>query len=260
MSVNTNPLVDRLPSLEELSKRYNFENVPEDCWTFLHLLRSFCEQCTTPPRVIDIGCGAGISRRGNQSQWEIKSLTSEYWGLEPDPNVEPEEGLFDYFQHALMETADLPENYFHLAYSYAVMEHVADPASFLQAVYRCLRPGGVYLFMTPNARHYFGIISRVVKRIGLDRLVLRIVTGQKQLHGCYPLEYRFNTRAAIERTAESNGFCSPTIAFLESVGPIGYMRGPLRPMFHLLAWKRRVWRNPESLSTIMCQLRRPVED
>ena len=58
-----------------------------------------------------------------------------------------------------METADLPENYFDLAYSYMVMEHVADPVGFLKALVKCLQPGGVYVFLTPNKRHYFTITA-----------------------------------------------------------------------------------------------------
>lgn len=260
MTVDSTSSHDEMLSFDELSQRYNFEQTPVDSVVFRKFLVDLCQQNSTPPRVIDIGCGAGLTRQSNQGQWSIKELAGEYWGLEPDSSVVPQPGLFDHFQHSFMENADLPEAYFDVAYSYAVMEHVANPLAFLQAVRRCLRPGGSYLFMTPNARHYFGIIAKSCERMGLDRLVLRLVTNKTDLSRNYPLEYRINTRRAIAEAAEASGFLPPKIVYLEAVGPRGYMRGPLRPLFHLLAWKRRIIKNPEILSTIICRLTRPMED
>src|SRR5690606_29078027 len=94
-------------------------------------------------------CGKGIGR-SVQLQREIQVKTGEFWGLEPDESVKAPEGLYFNYQHALMETAVLPESYFDIAYSSMVMEHVENPAPFLTAVARCLKPGGVYLFLTPN--------------------------------------------------------------------------------------------------------------
>ena len=90
--------------------------------------------------MLDIGCGSGIARN-TEHQWTIRKVAMELWGIEPDMEIVATDELFHHFQHALMETADLPADYFDIAYSTMVMEHVADPAGFLQAVQALQRKG-----------------------------------------------------------------------------------------------------------------------
>ena len=95
---------DRLP-FDELAKRYNFRQTTDWKATFARLLLEECERAPRPVRALDIGCGHGIGRK---PQWtaEIRGAVDELWGIEPDENQKPREGLFDHFQHALMETAE----------------------------------------------------------------------------------------------------------------------------------------------------------
>ena len=51
---------------------------------------------------------------------------------------------------ARIEDADLPRAHFDLVYSLHVVEHVADPTSFMGAIRAALRPGGYCLIDTPN--------------------------------------------------------------------------------------------------------------
>ena len=93
------------------------------------------------------------------------------WGLEPDPEVHPDDNLFDRYECSTMEDAELPPNSVSVCYSAMVMEHVVDPDEFLAAVFRCLKPGGTYLFITPNGRHYFTRIASFLRRLRADEQV-----------------------------------------------------------------------------------------
>jgi SAM-dependent methyltransferase len=138
------------------------------------------------------------------------------------------------------------------------MEHVADPWAFMRAVFRCLKPGGVYLFLTPNGRHYFTRTAKTLKALRLDETVLRLVRPKceiEQYH--YPVYYRFNTRSRIDRCAADLGFAPPEYVFTERGGPPNYMPGPLRLIYHLLGLKRRLIHSPDALLEMFCRVTKP---
>jgi SAM-dependent methyltransferase len=246
-------LADR-PSFELLSQRYNFgAATPPRTRLFLDLLLAESDKSPEPPKVLDIGCGRGIGRQARLT-WEVRASADELWGIDPDPEVRPDPGLMDRFQVATMEEAALPPEYFDIAYSYMVMEHLKDPAAFLTAVHRTLAPGGRYLFVTPNARHYFGRLARLARRSNLEETVLRLVKGETVDDYHYPIQYRCNTPEVIDALAERIAFAPPEYVFSERRGPAGYLRGPLRPLWWAGRAKRRVVRNPKALLNIIVRM------
>ncbi len=249
---------DDLP-FEELAHRYNFRLTSDRRRVFARLVIKECRARPAPVRVLDVGCGRGIGRQP-QYQAAIRGSADDYWGIDPDESVGPPEGLFDHHQHALMETADLPENHFDVVYSYMVMEHVAEPDRFMAAVARCLKPGGVYLMITPNKRHYFTRTAAALHALRLDELVLRMIHRGTVDEYHYPVQYRFNDEPRIAACAERLGLMPPEFAYTESEGPIGYFPAPFRPIYHLLALKRRVIRNPRSLISLLCRITKPAAE
>lgn len=240
-------------SLEELATRYNFRQTSQHARVFTRLVMKECQRATRPVRALDIGCGQGIARHVAY-QWAIREHVDDFWGLEPDATRVTPKGLFDHHVTALMEDADLPESSFDLVYAYMVMEHVEHPDAFMEAVRRVLKPGGVFLFLTPNRRHYFTRIASLMRKLRLDEVVLRLVRGKQTDEYHYPVQYRFNDERTVRASGERLGFEPPVFAYLEMDGPRVYMPGPLRPVFHLLAWKRSVIRNPRSLVALVCRM------
>lgn len=240
----------------ELAERYNFRNVSSRARLFVRLLLKEVQGRDKPVRALDIGCGTGIST-GDQRLMYLRAVAQavdELWGVEPDTSIQPEHDLFTNFQHALLEDAELPENYFDLAYSFMVMEHVADPERFLAAVQRSLKPGGVYLFITPNGHHYFTRIAGALKKIKLDELILRVLRGKSVEDYHYPVQYRCNRHRDIERLARASGYKPPQIACVEINGPKPYLPGPLKPIWWLMMKKRDLVRNPRVLLNLYGRL------
>lgn len=246
---------DRL-SFEELAAAYNFRKTSNWQGVFTRLLIDEARRRERPVRVLDIGCGKGIARRPEYTA-EVRKVVDEFWGIEPDKGITPPEGTYEHFQHALLEDAALPESHFDIAYSFMVVEHVARPRPFMEAVARTLKPGGVHFFITVNGRHHFAHIALNMKRLKVDELVLRMVRkGDEVEEYHYPVQYRMNTRRAITRVAHETGFDTPEFVYLEEEGPKPYFPGPLRPVYHALRWKRSVLKNSESLLTMICRMRK----
>ena len=248
---------DGLP-FEELARRYNFRKTSSHGTLITRLIVDECRKRSHPVRVLDIGCGRGIGRKPELS-FVVRRFADELWGVEPDGSVEPPQGLLDHHEVAAIEEADLPADYFDVAYSCMVMEHVSDPDGFMDAVKRCLKPGGVYLFATPNKRHYFARIASILRALHLDEFVLRLIMGRKIEDYHYPVRYRFNDEPRIDGCAGRLGFRPPEYLYIESEPPIGYQPRPLRPLFHLLTLKRMLIKNPKSLLTLVCRITRPPE-
>lgn len=246
-------------SFAELSRVYNYQTVSDRAKLFTRLIIKECHARIHPAnqvRVLDVGCGKGIELCVDY-QWALREQAAELWGLEPDKNLSIRPGLFHRHQSALMEEADLPADSFDVAYSFMVMEHVLDPDAFLRAVHRCLKPGGVYLFATPNKRHYFTRIASALHALKLDEMVLRAINRQSVDEYHYPVQYRFNDEKRINAAARELGFLAPEFVYLEEEGPFGYFPRPLRFIYHALAAKRRIIRQPKSLLTMMCRLTKP---
>ena len=226
-------------SFEGLAARYNFRRTSVDSRVFTRLIIKECDKQHGDACVLDIGCGCGITRHSSY-QRAIRKHAHSMWGLEPDPEVHPDDNLFDRYECSTMEDAELPPNSVSVCYSAMVMEHVVDPDEFLAAVFRCLKPGGTYLFITPNGRHYFTRIASFLRRLRADEIVLRLIRKKEKIERYhYPVQYRFNRERQIAACAERAGFLPPEFCYLEAQGPKNYFPRPLRFIFHALAAKRR---------------------
>jgi SAM-dependent methyltransferase len=244
-------------TFDQLRRSYNFENLSNRGLPFTRLIIDSCRGRGAPVRALDVGCGKGIDLSADY-QWAVREHVDEYWGIEPDPEISPPPGLFDTHLNLMLEEAALPEGHFDVAYSFMVMEHVTDPESFMRALFRCLKPGGVYVFATPNRRHYFARIASLLRRLRLDEVVLRLIWEEAASDWHYPVQYKFNTESQIQRIAQRAGFDPPQFVYLEDRGPVDYFPKPLRFIYHALRLKRRVIRNPASLMTMVGRISKPA--
>jgi SAM-dependent methyltransferase len=254
-------MIDAPPGalFETLAGQYSYMSLPPYGQVFAEVVDDESRRRGGQCRVLDIGCGRGVGRDASH-QWKIKEQASDYWGLEPDPDVTPAAGLFDHYQHALMETAELPAGQFDVAYSAMVMEHVADPVAFLSAVRRVLKPGGVYLFVTPNARSFVPWATKTLHALHVDELALRLVRRKAEVDEYhYPVQFKANSPRQLDRLAAETGFDPPQYAYFEGPGIQGYLRGPLLPLRWLITGKRRLIRNPGRLATMLCRMAKPSE-
>jgi 2-polyprenyl-3-methyl-5-hydroxy-6-metoxy-1,4-benzoquinol methylase len=245
-------------TFDELARTYNFRKTSDRRLVFARLLVDELMHRGKPTRVLDIGCGSGFSK-GPEFTWAVRQHATEMWGIEPDPHVPIDPRMFDNVQRCLLEQATLPTNHFDLVYAFLVMEHVADPRAFMKAVQACLKPGGVFMFLTPNGRHYFTRIASTLHLLHLDELALRMIRPSKDVEWYhYPVTYSFNSPRQVSKVTKPLGFEEPRYLFLEDYGPRSYFPGPLKPIFWLLSLKRKLLLNPKCLLDLVGCIRKPA--
>ena len=155
---------------------------------------------TPDSHVLDLGCG-----RGGVVElfWRDVRLAA---GLDPDsPSLTQHRGAGMPVIRGLGEHLPFVDGSFDLVVCLWVLEHLSDPAATLGQVRRVLKPGGHFVFLTPNMRNPLMLANRIGKALPMlqRRLVPRFygrVEGDT-----FAVQYRANTVAAIRTQANASG-------------------------------------------------------
>lgn len=94
----------------------------------------------------------------------------------------------------------------------SVMEHVEDPRAVHSEIYRILKPGGRFIYLTANLWDYAALIAKIVPNRFHPWIVAR-TEGRKE-EDVFPIQYRTNTYGAVRKWAASVGFEIVTFRYL----------------------------------------------
>jgi Methylase involved in ubiquinone/menaquinone biosynthesis len=161
------------------------------------LVRSYVtpESC-----VLDLGCG-----RGGVVElfWRDVKLAA---GLDPDsPSLAEHRAPGMPILRGVGEWLPFAGESFDLVVCLWVLEHLKEPLTVLGEVRRVLRPGGHFVFLTPNLRNPLLLLNRIGKALPLlqRRLVPRLY-GRHEAD-TFPVQYRANTVSAVRGLAAASG-------------------------------------------------------
>ena len=184
---------------------------------------------TSASRVLDAGAGAGEKFRH-----DLKGRVAEVVGVDLDPRVlqnpQVDRGIV-----ADLTNIPVTDGYFDAAFCMYVLEHIDEPERFLAEMARVLKPGGCFLFCTPNKHHYVSLAARLTpqffhrwynNRRGRD-------TGDT-----FPTVYKMNTRSALRRLFSRAGFVERELVLRECAP--NYLSFAAVPFFCGLAYERIV--------------------
>ncbi len=193
--------------------------------------RSCREHAPPRARILEIGAGptnptsAFLSSLGELHGVDVSDEASENVHLATNSLI-----VDGHFAH--------PDSSFELAVSNYVVEHVANAKEHLSETHRVLKPGGYYVFRTPNLFHYVGLVSRVTSH-SLHKLVAnRLRNHPADHHDPWPTIYAMNTPAAVRRYARSVGLQVKSIALVEKEPSYGMYARLL--YLALMAYERTV--------------------
>lgn len=163
--------------------------------------------------VVDVGCGSGeVAPFPWRDCPDVKLI-----GIDVDPAAAQNRLLDRFVQLDGSEDWPIESGSADLVIARYVLEHVADSQSFLGNVRRILKPGGRFIFLTPNRRHPTMIVSKYMP-LGLKRRLLDILDAG----GGYATFYRLNTVKTLKRLAGKLDFQVEQLAAREHE-PTGYL-------------------------------------
>lgn len=146
------------------------------------------------------------------------------------------------------------DNSFDLLTAQMVMEHISEPRLVLNEGYRVLKPGGLFLFHTPNYYYYIIFIASFVPQ-RLKNWIITMIEGREETD-IFPTKYRINTDRAIRLYANKTGFKIKELFYLNTT-PITLFLGFLA-LFELLILKLLLKDNlAKYRSNIMVILEKP---
>ena len=134
---------------------------------------------------------------------------------------------------------------FDLVTANMVVEHLADPEASFKEVNRVLRPGGVFVFHTPNAAAYPTVLARMFPD-NLKRIAARMLDGRRG-EDVFPTFYRGNSAATVRALAHHCGFeievlsLVSTTALFSVIPPLAFIE--LLWLRALRDERRREWRS-----------------
>lgn len=109
-----------------------------------------------------------------------------------------------------------PNDYFDVAFSDYVIEHVEFPEIFLSELHRVMKSGGQFFFRTPNKYHYVSFISAVTPHWFHSAIANRVRGLPAEAHEPWPTYYRLNSRRALKAAAQRAGFRSVELRMIEA--------------------------------------------
>jgi SAM-dependent methyltransferase len=159
-------------------------------------------------KILDIGAGPS-----NPSSRFLATL-GELHGVDVDPAVTTNDALKS---AAVITEARLPhpDGFFDACVSNYVLEHVENPQQHLRELARVLKPGGRYVFRTPNRWHYVALVASLTPHWFHEQVANRLANLPADAHEKHRTYYRINSRAAVRRHARAAGFAVDELRMIE---------------------------------------------
>lgn len=180
-------------------------------------------------RWLDVGCGYQIlpfwAMREEAQQLMVSSVAM-LAGVDVDPRIK-DHPLLTHRVAGLGGALPFREKTFDLVTANMVIEHVEQPQSFLADVYRVLRPGGRFLFHTPNILFWLTFVAYLTPDSIKKPIIWRL--EQRRPEDVFPTRYRLNTPWRIERLAAQAGFevvelqMAGSSRIFDRLGPLGWV-------------------------------------
>lgn len=155
-----------------------------------------------PVRALDIGCGWGLFLTAAKERgWEVEGV--EPSGVSAD-YVRERLGMKVF--NGLLEEARFNDGAFDAVYIGDVLEHMRDPIPALREARRVLRPGGLLVIKTPNAK---SLVDR------LDTLYVNFIFMIKPSGNAFLQHLYYFTPSSIRKAVEACGFTHIETSFYQ---------------------------------------------
>lgn len=187
------------------------------------------ERYVTPGvRWLDVGCGYQILpfwAMPEDAQRELVRDVGMLVGVDVDERIK-DHPLLTHRVEGLGGVLPFCEQSFDLVTANMVIEHIEQPQKFLADIHRVLRPGGRFLFHTPNILFWVTFIAYLTPDAVKKPIIWRL--EQRRGEDVFPTRYTLNTPWRIERLAAQADFDVEELTMVGSncifdrLGPAGW--------------------------------------
>lgn len=170
----------------EYKRKYKAEN-PNWDETQVYLANKFASLCPENAAVLDAGCG-----NGNYVIDENRRKISWAAGVDVDAESTKKNVCLDEIRVSSLENLPFESGSFDAVVSLWVLEHLENPAKVFDEVFRVLKPGGVFLFATPNSNYFPLKVFHMVRSGWINRFLNKHLFGREE-SDVFETYYRANT-------------------------------------------------------------------
>lgn len=156
---------------------------------------------STGPAVLDAGCG-----RGSYVIDEFRRDIAWAAGVDVDAAATEGNTSLDETRFASLDRVPYPPASFDIVLCSWVLEHLEHPNAVFREIARVLKPGGAFLFCTPNKHSLLLFLKRLLHTSFADVLNRRLY-GRKH-DDIFPTRYRANDMGTLCRLLNNAGFSS----------------------------------------------------
>lgn len=165
-------------------------------WQTYH---SLITKCLRPSMtILEVGCGTGDIAPFPWEEYPDISLI----GLDPSPASRANPHLSRFVPMTGESRWPVENESADLVLARYVMEHVPAPAEFFRNIRRVLKPGGRFVFLTPNLWHPAILTSHVLP-VAVKRAILWRTMGVDEAD-IFPTFYRLNRRSLLASIGRQN--------------------------------------------------------
>jgi SAM-dependent methyltransferase len=141
--------------------------------------------------LLEVGCGRQVFGS------EYYTRAAKKVGIDLEAEAIQENTTLDSVVCGSIESMPFPDNTFDIVIAQWVLEHVADATKTVREIERVLKPGGIFLFMTPNAWSPFVVGTRFIP-IGLKKFLRKRFLSIDETD-TFPTHYRMNTIGTLNK-------------------------------------------------------------
>ncbi len=158
--------------------------------------------------VVDIGCGRH-SRLANHKQNFKKLIGIDISQKELNYNQALDEKVVsDAGRKIPLENSSID-----LVISFFALEHISNPRHCLAEVERILKPGGKFIFLTPNLLYPTSLLNKLLPWQNFKKRVLEKI-AKRRPESVFPVYYRLNSLFSVNRLRRENLFKTVTLLYL----------------------------------------------
>lgn len=170
-------------------------------------------------RLLDLGCGrGGIVEQLGHPPARMTGIDPDYLSLHQHRLISMPRAA------ALSDQLPFAADSFDIVIAGWLLEHLVAPSRSFSAICRVLRPGGAFIFITPNTGHPVAWLNRVAGRLGQLQgwLVSRIYNRSEA--DTFSTYYQANSPAAIAGLTSNAGLTLESIEYIADPSYLAFNR------------------------------------